>query len=89
MHPNEDYVLKVLEDVGLVTNSQIEKARSRLNGAANVVDVLVRDGVVSETDISRTLATQAHMDWIDLSAKIIPPDVINQIRGEDARRFKV
>ncbi len=89
MHPNEDYVLKVLEDVGLVTNSQIEKARSRLNGAANVVDVLVRDGVVSETDISRTLATQAHMDWIDLSAKIIPPDVINQIRAEDARRFKV
>ncbi len=89
MHPNEDYVLKVLEDVGLVTNSQIEKARSRLNGAANVVDVLVREGVVSETDISRTLATQAHMDWIDLSAKIIPPEVINQIRGEDARRFKV
>ena len=29
------------------------------------------------------------MDWIDLSAKVIPPDVINQIRAEDARRFKV
>src|SRR4051812_43071472 len=29
------------------------------------------------------------MDWVDLSAKVIPPDVINQIRAEDARRFKV
>jgi hypothetical protein len=28
------------------------------------------------------------MDWVDLSAKVIPPEVINQIRAEDARRFK-
>src|ERR1051325_2119945 len=34
---NEDYVLKVLEDVGLVTRKQIETARSKLNGAEKVV----------------------------------------------------
>ena len=88
MHPNEDYVVKVLEDVGLVTRPQIESARSRLNGA-NIVDVLIHDGVVSETDVSRTLAAQAHMDWVDLASMVIPPDVIQQIRAEDARRFKV
>jgi type II secretion system protein E len=44
---------------------------------------------VSEVDVSRTLAAQAHMDWIDISTMVIPPGVINQIRGEDARRFKV
>ncbi|MFN2509262.1 MAG: type II/IV secretion system protein, partial [Chthoniobacterales bacterium] len=89
MQPNDEYVLRVLEDVGLVTNSQIASARSRLNGAPTVVDVLVRDGVVSETDVSRALAAQAHMDWIDPSTRVIPPEVINQIRAEDARRFKV
>jgi len=86
---NEDYVLKVLQDVGLVTRKQIDSARSRLNGASNVVDLLVKDGVVSETEVSRTLATQAHMDWIDISTLVIPPEVIKQIRLEDARRFKV
>jgi type IV pilus assembly protein PilB len=85
---NEEYVLKVLEEVGLVTRKQIENARSRLNGE-KVVDVLIRDGVVSDTDVSRSLAAQAHMDWIDISAMVIPPEVINQIRAEDARRFKV
>ncbi len=89
MQHNEDYVLKVLQEVGLLTRKQIDGARSRLNGANNVVDLLVKDGVVSETDISRTLAAQAHMDWIDISAMVIPPDVIKQIRAEDARRFKV
>jgi len=86
---NEDYVLKALQDVGLVTRKQIDSARSRLTGASDVVDLLIKDDVVSETGVSRTLATQAHMDWIDISTHVIPPEVIKQIRVEDARRFKV
>jgi len=86
---NQDYVLKALQDVGLVTRKQIDSARSRLNGTTNVVDLLINDDVVSETGVSRTLATQAHMDWIDISTRVIPPEVIRQIRVEDARRFKV
>jgi type IV pilus assembly protein PilB len=86
---NEDYVLRVLEDGGLVTRLEIDGARSRLNGEPGVVDVLINDGVLSEVDVSRTLAAQAHMDWIDISTMVIPPKIINQIRGEDARRFKV
>jgi type IV pilus assembly protein PilB len=86
---NEDYTLRVLQDVGLVTRKQIDGARARLNGASNVVDVLIKDGTVSEADISRALAAQAHMDWIDISTMIIPPEVIKQIRAEEARRYKV
>jgi len=86
---NETYMLDLLHDAGLVTRPQIESARSRLNGQNNVVDLLIRDGVVSEADVSRTLAGQAHMDWIDISSMVIPPVVIKQIRAEDARRFKV
>jgi type IV pilus assembly protein PilB len=89
VQPKEDYVLKLLEDAGLVTRSQIDKARAKSNGTNNVVEALVKDGVVSDADVSRSLAAQAHMDWVDLSTKIIPPEVINQIRAEDARRFKV
>ena len=89
MQQNEDYILKVLQDVGLVTRKQVEGARSRLNGANNVVDLLIKDGIVSESDVSRSLAAQAHMDWIDLSSMVVPPAIIKQIRAEDARRFKV
>ena len=89
MPHNEDYVVKVLQEVGLVTRKQVDGARARLNGANSIVDLLVKDGVLSEADVSRTLAAQAHMDWIDISSMVIPPDVIKQIRAEDARRFKV
>ena len=89
MQANDDYVLKVLEEIGLVSRKQIAQARAKLNGAPSVVDVLVRDGVVSSDDISRSLAAQAQMHWIDLSAVVIPPEIISQITATDARRFKV
>ena len=89
MQQNQDYVLKILQDVGLVTPPQIESTRSRWNGVDNIVDVLVNEGVVSESDLSRALAAQAHMDWIDISSMVIPPEVTTQIRAGEARRFKV
>src|SRR5205085_472423 len=64
-----------------------EAALSRFNRAASRNDV--KERVVSEVDISRFRAGQPEIDSIDLSAQIIPPDVISQIRAEDARRFKV
>jgi type IV pilus assembly protein PilB len=89
LQANDDYVLKVLEEIGLVSRTQIAQARTKLNGAPSVVDVLVRDGVVSADDVSRSLAAQAQMHWIDLSAVVIPPEIISQISAADARRFKV
>src|SRR4030095_6773544 len=86
---NEDYVLKVLQEVGLVSRKQVDAARTRLDSQNNVVDVLIKDGIVSESDVSRSLAAHAHMDWIDLATMVIPPNVIKQISATDARRFKV
>ncbi len=81
--------MKVLQDVGLVSGKQIDAARKRLNGQDKVLDILIKDGVLSDSDVSRSLAAQAHMDWVDLSTMVIPPDIIKQIPAEDARRFKV
>ena len=86
---NDDYVLKGLRDIGLVSRKQIDATRERLDSPEKVLDVLIKDGVVNESDVSRSIAAQSHMDWIDLSAMIILPEIIKQIRAEDARRFKV
>ncbi|HJX25340.1 MAG TPA: ATPase, T2SS/T4P/T4SS family [Chthoniobacterales bacterium] len=89
MQKSENHILELLCDAGLVTRKQIDSARTTLNGASNVLEALINNGAVSAIDVSRTLAAQAHMDWIDISLRVIPPEVIKQIRAEDARRFKV
>ena len=87
--PNERYILDLLRDAGLVTRRQIESARANFKGEKSVVEVLVRQGSVSADDVSRSLAAQAQMSWIDLAELIIPQDVIDEIRPQDARRFKM
>jgi type II secretion system protein E len=89
MPPNEEHILDLLRDVGLLTRRQIDEARSNLNGEKSVIDILVRQGIVSSDDVSRSLAAQAQMSWIDLADVVVPQDVIDEIRPQDARRFKM
>jgi type IV pilus assembly protein PilB len=51
--------------------------------------VQAKEDYIPDADVSRGLADQAGLEWVDLSTTIIVPEVINQIRAEDARRFKV
>ncbi|HXA08878.1 MAG TPA: hypothetical protein VNW28_02780, partial [Chthoniobacterales bacterium] len=87
--PNEEYVLDLLRAVGLVTRKQIDEARDNVNGERSVIDVLVRQGLVSADDVSRSVAAEAEMSWIDLADIVVPQDVIDEIRPQDARRFKM
>jgi type II secretory ATPase GspE/PulE/Tfp pilus assembly ATPase PilB-like protein len=87
--PNDDYVLDLLLDAGLVTLPQIEEARSNLDGSSRVVELLVRQGIVADDDISRSLAAQTQMQWIDLADMVVPQEVIDEVKPQDARRFKM
>ncbi len=87
--PDEEQVLDLLRDAGVVTRWQIDEARANLNGEEGVVDVLVEQGLVSPNDVSRSLAAQAEMSWIDLADIVVPQDVIDEIRPQEARRFKM
>src|SRR5689334_1424451 len=87
--PDEEHILDLLREVGIVTRRQIEATRANLQGKESVVDLLIERGIVSSDDVSRSLAAHAQMSWIDLGDVVVPPDVIDEIRPQDARRFKM
>ncbi|HEV7401804.1 MAG TPA: ATPase, T2SS/T4P/T4SS family [Chthoniobacteraceae bacterium] len=89
MAANEDYILEILQDTGLITNSQLERARTERRGKESVSDALVRQGVVSQEDIMRALASHAAMDFVDISQVSIPDEIIGMIPTEVAKRFRV
>lgn len=86
---NNDYVIEILRDTGLVTRSQLDHAQSEANESVSVVDRLIEHGVVSSEDVTRALAAQANMDFVDLSQLAISSEVINLIPSDVARRYKV
>jgi len=84
---NEDYILEILQDVGLITRSQIEEARAKAQGGS-VLDTLVSEGVLAQEDITRTLAAQNGMEFVDLSTVAPSPDVLAAMGVENAKRYR-
>jgi len=86
---NDDYVTELLVDTGLITRSQLERAREEATPETGVIQTLINHGAVSDEDVSRTLAGAASMDFVDLNQIAIPQEIIDLIPPATARRYKV
>jgi type II secretion system protein E len=87
MPANDEYVIEILKDVGLLSQEQAEEIAGR-TGGAHMIDTLIREGTVSEEDVARTLASQNGMDFVDLNQVTPSPELIDQLTPETARRYK-
>ena len=87
MPANDEYVIELLKDVGLLTPEQVEEASSK-SGGINILEELLREGVVTPENIAKTLASQNGMDFIDLAQVTPLPDVVELIPHDIARRYR-
>jgi general secretion pathway protein E/type IV pilus assembly protein PilB len=87
---NDDYILEILENVGLITREQAVTARQlATQDDEGVVDVLAREGVVDKLDVLKALAAQFGMETITLTGLDIPREVLDMVPGDVAQRYKV
>ncbi len=90
MPTQDEYVLEILRDVGLVTHDDVLAAKDKAqNEGLGIVDALVKFGFLSEMEVSKALASQFGMDTISLADYKIPDDVIHSIPRHIARRYKI
>jgi len=90
MPAQDEYVVEILRDVGLVTHDDLAQAREKAKAdGAGVVDALIRLGRVSQMDVSKALASQFGLDTINLSEYRVPEDIISLVPRHLARRFKI
>ena len=90
MTANDEYILEILESVGLINRDQASQARTAAQQEdKGVIDILARSGVVARMDILKALAGQFGMDTISLTGLDIPQEVLDMVPGEVARRYKI
>ena len=89
MAQNDDYILEILLETGLISQSQLDRARSEKRGDDSVVDTLIRQGVLTQEDVTRALASHAAMDYVDLSAMAIDEATLQTVPPDVAKRFRV
>ncbi|HOW97546.1 MAG TPA: type II secretion system ATPase GspE [Kiritimatiellia bacterium] len=90
MTANDEYILEILESVGLINREQGRAAREAAQAEdKNVIETLSASGAVSKMDILKALANQFGMETITLTGLEIPQDVLDMVPGEVARRYKI
>jgi len=87
MPANDEYVIEILKDVGLMSQEQADDLTGR-TGGLHMVETLIKEGTVSAEDVARTLASQNGMDFVDLSLVTPNPELIKLLSPETARRYK-
>jgi len=87
---NDEYVLEVIVENGLVTPEQVEQARElvgRRDGTP--VDILIEDDIISEQDVLGVLGGLFGMELVSLHGVDIPAEVRDTVPVEVARRYKI
>ncbi|MBR6022119.1 MAG: Flp pilus assembly complex ATPase component TadA [Kiritimatiellae bacterium] len=90
MTANDDYILEILENVGLVTREQAVSARTVANQEdLPVLTILDREKVLDRRDALKALAMQFGMDMITLQGMEIERDVLDMVPADVAQRYKI
>ena len=89
MPAQDEYVVQILHDVGLVTNDDILKARELTkHGGVSLLEGLLKGGRLTEVDVSKALAGQFGMDFIQLAEYRVSDEVIAMVPRHVALRYR-
>ncbi|MCI5779728.1 MAG: Flp pilus assembly complex ATPase component TadA [Lentisphaeria bacterium] len=91
MIKDSEFVLKLLSEQGMVSESQITEARNAAmdSGSGDVVGELVKSGAVDYEAMLSMLAQQYGMEMMSIADYDIPPEVIDAISPDYARYYQV
>ncbi len=90
MPAQDEYVVEILRDVGLVTHDDIQKAKDMTKlGGVGLLEALIRLGKVTQMDVTKSLASQFGMDTINLAEYRVPDEVVAMVPRHIARRYKI
>ena len=89
---DSDYVLELLQENGFVSKEQVAEGWKKVadsDGELDILDALKSLRYVDEQEIINMLAQQYGLETIDLSAFVIPDEVIAELPAETARQYQV
>src|SRR5262245_25834024 len=90
MPAQDEYIVEILRDLGLISHEDILKAKERAKSEqTGLVDSLIAMGRITHMDVSKALASQFGMDTINLAEYRVPEDVLALVPKHVARRYKI
>jgi type IV pilus assembly protein PilB len=87
---NDQYVLEILQEHGLVSDAQVEEAQGTIiQAGTSTVEVLIDRDVLDEDEVMQVLAEQFGMQKLSMKDVEVPAEVREMIDTPTARRYRV
>ncbi|MEM8868135.1 MAG: ATPase, T2SS/T4P/T4SS family [Verrucomicrobiota bacterium] len=92
MTSDDEFVLQILTDKGLIDEAAIEAARDKASGGGSdggPLSVLVADEAVTHSQLAQVLADEFNMEVIDLEDVRVEDEALRSVSYQLANRYKV
>ncbi len=90
MTSNDDYVLQMMQEQGMITAEQIDAAVMSLKtDGETVIDNLIKSGQIAEAEILHLIAGQFGMEVVNIDASGLDLHLATIMSSEDARKYGV
>lgn len=89
MYSNEDFLIELLKDSGLISSQQVAHAQNTKKPSETVIEFLILSGIVSDEDIAKKMAQSSGMDFVDLVGYVANQEMAGYVPEDVARRYKV
>lgn len=88
-YSNEEYLLELLREAGLVEDRDIQTARGIKKPSETLIEALIKSGAVSDEQIAQVVAVNSGMEYVDLTGYAPHPDLKTLVPLETALRYKI
>ena len=89
MYNNDNYILELLQESGLVSETEVKQADQGKKAGESIVDCLVKSGVISDDQVAQTVAVNSGMEYVDLHGFEPHPAMKSLVPLEAALRYKI
>ena len=89
MYSNEEYLLTLLQEAGIIGDKEIANAKGLKKPAETLLEAMIKSGIVGDEQVAQTLAVNSGMEFVDLHGYVPNPDLKSNVSEEVARRYKI
>ncbi len=89
MYSNEAYLLEQLQETGLLTQRDVQQAKTGLKPGDSVISALIKASAVTDVQVARTVAVNSGMEYIDLHGFEAHPSLRSLVPQDVALKYKI
>jgi type IV pilus assembly protein PilB len=89
MYSNEDFLVQLLQEAGIVGDKEINNAKGLQKGGQGIVETMIKTGIVSDEQVAQIVAVNAGMEFVDLHGFTPSPEFKNFVPEDVARKYKI